>query len=248
MLVSPHREYGDVEPVGYRPLYRQVRDLLVKRIVERTWQPGQMIPSEPEIAQDLGVSQGTVRKALDEMTAENLLVRRQGRGTFVARHDEERVLFQFFKLARDDGAHRFPESNVFSVTREEADAEASEALELDEGDPIVRIGRVRSLDGMPRIVERIVLPARHFPGLEQRELPNNLYDMYATRFGVVIARGADRLKAVAASEEDAKRLQVAPGSPLLAVDRVAVTIDGRRAEWRVALCRTDTFHYRCDLR
>src|SRR6478672_7519758 len=80
------------EALGFRPLYRQVRDVLVKRIADGVWQAGQMLPSEPDIAADLGVSPGTVRKALDEMTAENLVVRRQGRGTYVARHDDARIL------------------------------------------------------------------------------------------------------------------------------------------------------------
>src|SRR3712207_8929619 len=94
---------SDAPALGFRPLYRQVRDVLVKRIADGVWQTGQILPSEPEIAQDLGVSAGTVRKALDEMTAENLVVRRQGRGTFVARHDDTRILFQFFKLTPDSG-------------------------------------------------------------------------------------------------------------------------------------------------
>ena len=90
--------------LGYRPLYRQVKELLMKRLSDGSWTPGQLLPSEPDIAADLGVSPGTVRKALDEMSAESLLVRRQGRGTFVARHDDERILFQFFRLVPDSGA------------------------------------------------------------------------------------------------------------------------------------------------
>ena len=69
--------------LGFRPLYRQARDVLVGRINDGIWQAGQVLPSEMEIAADLGVSQGTARKALDEMESENLVVRHQGRGTFV---------------------------------------------------------------------------------------------------------------------------------------------------------------------
>ena len=101
--------------LGFRPLYRQVRDLLVRRIADGIWQAGQPLPSESEIALDLGVSQGTVRKALDEMTAENLVVRRQGRGTYVARHDDARILFQFFKLVPDTGERSFPESRMLET-------------------------------------------------------------------------------------------------------------------------------------
>src|SRR5919202_6832930 len=94
-------------PLGYRPLYRQVRALLVRRLAEGVWQPGQLLPSEGQLAAELGVSQGTVRKALDALTAERLLVRRQGRGTFVAEHEDG--TFHFFRLVPDAGAPSFPE-------------------------------------------------------------------------------------------------------------------------------------------
>ena len=118
-------------PVGFRPLYRQVKDVLVGRIAAGAWRAGEAIPSEVEIAAELATSQGTVRKALDEMTAERLVVRRQGRGTFVARHDDARILFQFFKLVPDAGERRFPESRVLSVETARASAEERTRLGLD---------------------------------------------------------------------------------------------------------------------
>ncbi len=96
------------EALGFRPLYRQVKAIFVRRLVEGVWSPGTALPSEGQLASEIGVSQGTVRKALDELAAENLLVRRQGRGTFVAEHDERRILFQFFKLVPDDGDPALP--------------------------------------------------------------------------------------------------------------------------------------------
>ena len=236
------------EGLGYRPLYRQVKDVLVGRIAEGTWPPGEMLPSEAEIAADLRVSPGTVRKALDEMTAQNLVVRRQGRGTFVARHDEARILFQFFKLARDDGERRFPESRVIAVSAVAADPEAQRALALGGAERVIVIDRVRSLAGAPCILERVTLPSRLFPGLEARELPNNLYELFGARFGVTVARASERLKAVTATPREAEHLGVAPGTPLLSIDRIAFGIDGERAEWRVSVCRTDGFHYFAELR
>lgn len=238
------------DALGARPLYRQVRDVLVRRIADGTWSAGQGIPSEPDLAADLGVSQGTVRKALDELTAENLVVRRQGRGTFVARHDDARILFQFFKLVPDEGERRFPESRVLSVEEGRADAGACRALALQPTDAVVAIERVRSLSENPNpvIAERIVVPSAVFPGLGAGELPNNLYDLYSSAFGVTIARATERLKAVAAGRRQAELLGIAEGAPLLAIDRVAFAIDGRRAEWRVSLCATETVHYASDLR
>jgi GntR family transcriptional regulator len=233
--------------LGFRPLYRQVRDVLVKRIADGTWQAGQALPSEAEIAAEIGVSQGTVRKALDEMTAENLVTRRQGRGTFVARHDDARILFQFFKLMPDSGEKRFPESRVLSVSTG-PEPEAAQMLGLHDEDPIIRIERVRSLNGERCILESICLPAHLFRGLEARELPNNLYELYASEYGVTIARATERLKAVAAKARQAKLLGGAVRDPLLRIDRTAFALDGHPVEWRVSLCRTDAMHYLSDLR
>jgi GntR family transcriptional regulator len=242
------RDAGQPDSVGFRPLYKQAKDALLQRIASGGWQPGQMLPSEFEIAADLGISQGTVRKALDEMTAENLLVRRQGRGTFVARHDDERILFRFFKLTRNDGERRFPESRVLDVRVVRASPEACQRLRLAAAAKVIQIERLRSLGGVTCIAEGMVLPQNLFAGLEGRDLPNNLYELYASEFGVTIARASERLKAIAAPPRVARHLGVTVGAPLLSVDRIAFGIGGEPVEWRVSICRTDAFHYVCDLR
>jgi len=175
-------------------------------------------------------------------------VRRQGKGTFVARHDEARILFQFFKLIPDTGERRFPDSRILGVETRDADAAAARVLALRKGAKVVVLERVRSLAERICIVERIVLPRTLFPAIERRELPNNLYELYRSEFGVTIARATERLKAVAATRREAKHLDVAVGAPLLAIDRTALAIDGAPVEWRVSLCRTDAFHYLSDLR
>lgn len=234
---------------GFLPLYRQVKSLLVKRIADRVWQPGEVLPSEIQIAAELGVSQGTVRKALDEMTAERLLVRRQGRGTFVARHDESRILFQFFKIVPETGVPVFPESQLRSVETGKATPEEVARLALVPGAEVIRIARVRSLLGRVTISEYLVLPAARFPGLLGRaDIPNNLYDLYASEFSITIAGGEESLRAVPASEADAALLGIAPGSPLLAIDRVALGLDGKPVEWRYSLCDTRHCHYQSGLK
>ncbi|WP_230533432.1 GntR family transcriptional regulator [Microvirga roseola] len=233
--------------LGFRPLYRQVRDILVKRIADGVWQAGQMLPSEPEIAAELDVSPGTVRKALDEMTAENLVVRRQGRGTFVAKHDDARILFQFFKLIPDSSVREFPDSKVLNLTSG-INPEAASQLGLGRRDCVLVLDRIRTLAGQACVLERICLPAALFPGLEKREVPNNLYQLYAMEFGVTIGHASEKLKAVAATGEEAQHLGVAVGEPLLRVDRLAFSLDQRPVEWRVSLCRTDQAHYISDLR
>jgi GntR family transcriptional regulator len=244
--IEPKRPASDA--LGFRPLYRQVRDVLVKRIVDNVWQPGELLPSEFEIAADLGVSQGTIRKALDELATEKFIIRRQGKGTYVARHDEARILFQFFKLVPDSGKSEFPESQILDVAVKTADAAAAAALHLAANARVVYIERVRSLAGRVCIVERITLPRSLFPGIEKRDLPNNLYELYRSDFQVTVVRASEKLKAVAASRRETRHLGVKAGAPLLAIDRTAFALDGRPVEWRMSLCQTDKMHYLSNLR
>lgn len=244
----PERDRERSQSVGFRPLYRQVRDLLVRRLADGHWQPGQPLPSEHQLAQELGVSQGTVRKALDAMTYERLLVRQQGRGTFVAELTEQHILFNFFKLVRDDGVQRFPLSRVVSVLVTNADEDERARLGLGEGARVIRIRRLRSLADETVIVEDIVVPAAIFATLADAELPNNLYGVYASQYRVTVVQACERLKAVSLDGERAALLQVREGTPALRIDRLARDLDNRSVEWRVSFCLTERFHYRSDMR
>jgi GntR family transcriptional regulator len=239
---------ANIDDLSFRPLYQQVRERLTQRIATGQWRAGDMVPSEIQIAADLGVSQGTVRKALDEMTSANLLVRQQGRGTFVATHDETRILFQFFKLKLDKGTQIFPESEVLDATVAPASAQEAAKLAIAVAESVIRIRRVRSLAGRRMIVETVVLPVSLFEGLERGDIPNNLYETFARHYGVTVSGGAESLKAVAATAEDAQALGLPPGAPLLLIDRVATGLDGRPVEWRVSLCDTQHMHYVTNLR
>lgn len=236
------------EPLGFRPLYRQVKAVLVRRLVDGVWAPGASLPSEGQLAAEIGVSQGTVRKALDELAAENLLVRRQGRGTFVAEHDERRILFQFFKLVPDDGVARFPESSVLGVETAPADEAERSALDLSAAARVIRIRRLRSLDAVPLVLETVSLPESLFRGLDEGPIPNNLYSLFAARYGVTIANARERLKAIVLDDEQAVALGVAAGTPALEIDRLALSLDGMPVERRVSLCLTRDAHYLSDLR
>ncbi|MBO0664414.1 GntR family transcriptional regulator [Jiella sp. MQZ9-1] len=234
--------------LAFTPLYRQVRDMLVQRLIDGAWTPGSMIPSEFQLAAELGVSQGTVRKALDAMTAEHLLVRRQGRGTFVALPEESRILFQFFRLIADDGTRIFPESRVMDRQLAPASADERALLGLGIDEAVWRIDRVRSLGGTPVISEQITLPAIRFEGLAAMEtIPNNVYALYSEHFGITIGKATEKLKAGAADARTAARLGCTAGDPLLVIERLATALDDTPVEHRVSYCRTANFHYRLDL-
>jgi GntR family transcriptional regulator len=233
----------------FKPLYQQVRDLLIGRIVAGAWRPGEALPSEFQLAGEFRVSQGTVRKALDEMAARNLLVRQQGKGTFVATHTPQRALFHFFHLVADDGARALPEHRLLSVRAAKATKTEAERLGLRANAAIIRIRRLRLLAGRAAIVESIVLPAALFPGLDKRAeaLPNELYRFYEQSYRVAVARAVEKIKAVAARPDEARFLGLKSGTPLLEIDRVAHALDGRAVEWRVSRCDTADHHYVSEL-
>lgn len=234
----------EVPEIGLRPLYLQVRERLVRRLIDGDWQPGDLIPSEMQLATEYQVSQGTVRKAIDTMVRENLLRRRQGRGTFVATSDDDLFVFQFFRLQRDEGARVQPSSRVLSVSRAPAPPRIAPALGLAPGAEVLRIRRVRHLAGTPALVERIFLDPRRFGDFPTaRETPNNLYDLYSRRWGITIGRTEERLKAVAADADEGRHLGCAPGTPLLQIERVARDLEDAPTEYRLSRCLTADFHY-----
>lgn len=234
---------------AYRPLYAQVRENLVRRLIDGAWQPGQLIPSEIDLAKELGVSQGTIRKALDAMTADNLLIRRQGRGTFVAEPEDGRILFQFFRLIPDSGERAFPASHILKRSRDAANEAERRDLGIAAGGDVIRLERVRTLDGKPAIVETISLSAKRFPGFDDlQDVPNNVYRLYSERWGITIGRASERLKAIACSKADARELGCPQGAPLLEINRLAYDLEGQPVELRLSRCLTDFAHYSSDLR
>lgn len=228
------------------PLYARVRAALVGRLIEGQWKPGQGIPSEHALAAELGVSQGTVRKALDDMTASGLLVRRQGKGTFVAEAEDQAMLFRFYRLTADAGTGEtdFPRSTYLSREIGDATVEEREQLNIDPA-AVLRFTRLRWQEETPLLWERLVLPQTCFEGLDETQtLPNNVYQFYGSQFGIIVARVTEKLKAVLADETVAAHLKITPGTPLLRIDRQAIALDETVVEWRRSLVRCDTHHYR----
>jgi len=246
--MQPHEAISTIP--DFQPLYKQVHTVLVKRIASGDWGPGQAMPSEQALALELGVSQGTVRKAMDALAAQSLIVRQQGKGSFVAEHTQEHALYRFFRLSRPapDGARVTPELGVARIRRRPASHAEQSTLELAKGEQIVEIRRTRLVDKMPAIVEKILLPLSLFPDIDSSAaLPNTLYSLYQGVYGVSVAEVREELRAVLANKRDARSLGLSPGAPLLQIDRVAIGLDGRRVEWRVSRCNTSNIVYAVDL-
>ncbi|MCL2344519.1 MAG: GntR family transcriptional regulator [Desulfobulbus sp.] len=234
----------------FSPLYRQIKDFLIRSLEKGEWGPGDAIPSEGDLAARFNVSQGTVRKAIDEMAAENLLVRRQGKGTFVATHDDPRSFYRFLRLAPDDGKITQGVSDDFSCETVMASAEVAEALGLAVGDALIHIQRVLRFADEPVVFDQIYLVAELFAGLTLATLrggERSLYSVFESDYGVRMIRAEERLRAVAADRESAARLDVAVGAPLLRVERTAYTYGNKPVEWRLGLYSTRHHHYRNEL-
>lgn len=232
---------------SHTPLYVEVRDTVLARISSGVWKPGEMLPSEFAIGKELGVSQGTVRKALDDLAGQNVVVRRQGKGTFVAEHTDERALFHFFNIETDSNTRALPtRSRVLSCRRHKADKTDIEALGLSRDSRVVEIRRVREMAGEPAITETVRVPADLFSDIDKRTLndvPNELYQLYEQKYGITVHRAIERVRAVAASKTDAGLLGIAVGTPLLEIERIAETVDGRPVERRISRCLTAGRHY-----
>ncbi len=241
-------DLGGATP-AFSPLYQQIKSLILQSLQAGEWKPGDPIPSEMELAARFRVSQGTVRKAIDELAAENLVIRRQGRGTFVATHAEQHVQYRFLRLLPDkgDASSEGPMArNIIDCKRLRAPADIARTLGLRTGDAVLQVRRVLASQGVPTILEDLWLPGAAFKGLTAERLatyPSNMYALFETEFGVRMVRADEKLRALAADAEAAALLQVGVGEPLLSVERIAYTYNDAPMELRRGLYRTDTHHY-----
>ncbi|WP_310643895.1 GntR family transcriptional regulator [Limnohabitans sp.] len=240
---------GGLTP-AFSPLYQQIKGLILQSLQSGEWKPGEAIPSEMDLAARFRVSQGTVRKAIDELSAENLVVRRQGKGTFVATHAEQQVQYRFLKLQPDSGnvqSEGPAERTIIDCKRLRASAEVARALSLRSGDPVLQVRRVLAFSGVPTILEDLWLPGTPFKGLTAERLSDYhgpMYALFETEFGVRMVRADETIRAVNPDAEQAQLLHVPVTAPLLSVERVAYTYNDTPMELRRGLYRTDTHHYR----
>jgi len=232
---------------AYRPLYRQIKSLITQSLMSGEWRPGDPIPSEIELAGRFSVSQGTVRKAVAELADENLLIRYQGKGTFVASHADERDKFPFLRITPDAGDLQGLTAKLIDFRRMRADATAARRLRLPAGGSVFLIRRVLALSGRKICFEEVRLPAARYRGLSTAVIERHecmLYSMYETGFGVRIVHAEERLKAVAAPKEAAAALDLPVGAPVLEIERIAYTYAEDPAELRRSWNDTREHHYR----
>ena len=234
---------------AFSPLYQQIKGLMLNGLHVGEWRPGEPIPSEIELAQRFQVSQGTVRKAIDELAAENLLIRRQGKGTFVATHAEQKVRFRFLKLVPNNG-ERGSEGpatrRVVECKSVRAPADVARALGLRSGEAVLLARRVLSFGGLPVVLEDIWLPAAYFKGLSADRLSSHqgpMYALFESEFNIRMVKADEKIRAVIATALQQELLNLAAGTPLLFVERVAFTYRDKPMELRRGYYRTDAHYY-----
>jgi len=238
---------------AFSPLYQQIKVLILQSLQSGEWKPGELIPSEMDLAARFRVSQGTVRKAIDELAAENLVMRRQGKGTFVATHAEQHVQYRFLRLMPDSGdlASEGPaQRQIIDCKRLRAPADIARALALRTGDAVLQLRRVLAFQGIPTILEDVWLPGGPFKGLTAERLATYrgpMYALFETEFGVRMVRPEEKIRALAADTASAELLKVPVGEPLLSVERTAYTYNDLPMELRRGLYRTDIHHYKNEL-
>jgi len=238
------------ESPTFSPLYRQTKSLMMQALASGEWHPGQAIPSEQELAHRFLVSQGTVRKAIDEMVAENLLLRRQGKGTFVSSHADPCSINRFMRLASAARVIVPPEGEALDCQHARAGQDAARELSIEPGSPVIIVRRVLRLEGRPVAVDDITLPGDLFPGLNLdvlRGWQGSIYCLFESRFDLTMLHAREKIRAVLADSAVAETLGIDEGSPLLSVERVAFTYGERPVELRRGLYLTTDYHYQNEL-
>ena len=239
-----------VQTPAFSPLYQQIKGLILQSLQAGEWKPGELIPSEIELAGRFKVSQGTVRKAIDELAAENLVTRRQGKGTFVATHNEEQVQYRFLQLHPDIGQQQDDgraQRNIIECKRIRASADIARTLQLRTGDSVIHVRRILSFNNTPTILEDIWLPSPVFKGLNAEQMahyPGPTYAMFEMEYGVRMVRAEEKIRAVLPDAQQAQWLNTTTATPVLSVERVTFTYNDKPMELRRGLYLTDSHHYR----
>ena len=233
-----------------QPLYEKVKKKITASLVQGEWRPGEAIPSEIELANVYEVSQGTVRKAIDELSAESILIRRQGKGTYVATHNEENIQLRFLRLTSNFGLKEKLDNQLVSFSKEKATNKLARVLNINPASTIISLKRVLTFNEKPLILDVIKIPAQSFRGLTAEmvvEKKGSMYRMYETDFGVAMLRADEKIRAINANFESASLLNVKENTPLLSVERISYTYENKPLEWRLGLCITDNHYYRSEL-
>jgi len=231
--------------------YQEVKQKITEDLVRGRYPMGQALPAEKDLSKELDVSIGTLRKAVDELVAEGIVVRRQGRGTYVAEHDLKRLLYYFFHVVKHDADKKVnPRVELVSLTSAVATKEEASKLQIKEGSPVWRITNRLSLEGRCVMIDQITLEKKRFKNLARSDFTDrtgSIYQMYQAQYGQTVVRSSERLRAGVAGKQHAEWLSLSPDSPVLIIRRVAMGLQDDPIEWRVSTLNTTQHEYFSEL-
>jgi GntR family transcriptional regulator len=236
-----------VSPARRTPLYEQLAAAIERALQSGQLAPGAMLPREPDLARQLGLSRQTVAQALNALARRGLLVRRKGVGTFVAERPVEQPLDRLYSLVRTRSADGSPPAVRLLGSRLTADEEIATRLGRAGDELIFEVTRLFSVDGAPFAYERIYLPARLGERIPADRLATGvIYDLLSELCGIAVTHGDETLRITALSRSDAAMLHRSAGDPAFLVERVAYA-DETPVEVRLTLLRGDRARFRVQL-
>lgn len=244
--VSSEREYG-LWTAESMPLYKRVKLDVTRTLSSGEIDPNEPLPTERELATRYGVSIGTVRRAMDELVAEHIVVRQQGRGTFLLPLSADRLLNRFWLICRHDGERNIPIVQTLTFETKMADEDIGASLKLKPKSSIHHIVNLLLIGGEPVILDDVNIPASMFQGLTQKEFISRdtaMYELYQSQYGVSVIQTLDRLHAIEAPSPVASHLGISPFTPILLVDRLAYTFHDTPVERRRSYLNTKHYEYR----
>ena len=231
--------------------YEEVKQKITEDLVRGRYPMGQALPAEKDLSKELDVSIGTLRKAVDELVAEGIVVRRQGRGTYVAEHDLKRLLYYFFHVVKHDVDKKAnPRVDLVSLNTAVATKEEASKLNIKEGAPVWRLVNCLYLEERCVMIDQITLDKKRFKNLTRTEFINregSIYQLYQMKYGQTVVRSSERLRASLVSKQHAEWLDIKPNSPVLVIRRVALGIQDDPIEWRISTLNTNQYEYFSEL-
>ena len=231
------------------PLYSQIADNLLDQIESGKLVPGDRLPPERDLSQQLGVNRLTLRRALRVLESQGLLVRRQGAGTYIAEPKIEREAGQLISFTKGMTRRGYkPGAKVIQCAQRPAEASAARHLKLRVSALVYDIHRLRLINGEPVLLERYLIPAARFPGLDRHNLAHrSMYEVLEKEYGVAVSQARQTLEPVVAAEYEAELLCVEPGAPLMLERRLSFDQSGRPVEYGKDLYRGDRFRFVTDM-
>lgn len=234
---------------GRTQLYYQVYDILHDDIRKGVYKPGELLPTENELIDRYKISRVTVRKAMDLLLNDGLIAKRRGYGTFVQPHKVEQTMSKVLHFSSDMEKRGFKSSTSMLVNEMVPATKAiAEALNIDEGEPMVHVSRLRYADGIPMCMESAYLIYKSCPDVLGKDFSvSSMRNFLVEKYNIVWKSASQKIFAMNATPKLAGSLQVHEGDPLFYIERLSFTQDGKPGEYLQSYYRGDSYYLTAEL-